>query len=214
MEENMAQIEPSLDIGSCLAGTNWPIKGTGIHAQFGELPVIVLPLMLGCSCFQEPVVVSSIQPLHYLMIVLRLTGPFHLFPRLIHHHQTQHNIELEENFVKIGLKLGVCFCWDGINRNHILNHALWVLTAHYQCICYRPSSSWKIWYCKTLIFNILFDCKCWFIAPNHLKPFSPIFFEMFSSSFIRAHNSLLISFCIKLWASCRPVMVIWSPKNS
>ena len=165
MEENMAQIELSLDIGSCLAGTNWPIKGTGIHAQFGELPVIVLPLMWGCSCFQKPVAVSSIQPLHYLMIVLRLTGPFHLFPRLIHHHQTQHHIELEENFVKIGLKLGVCSCWDGINRNQILNHALWVLTAHYQCICYRPSSSWKIWYCKTLIFHILFDCK-WALLTN------------------------------------------------
>jgi hypothetical protein len=130
----MAQIELSLDFGSYLAGTNWPIKRIGILAQFDELPVIVLQLMGGCSCFQKPAVVSSIQPLHYLMIALRWTGPFNLFPRSIHHHQTQHHIELEENLVKIRLKLGVCSCWDGIKRYHILNHALWVLTAHYHCI--------------------------------------------------------------------------------
>ena len=127
----MAQIEL---VGSCLAGMNWPIRGTGILAQFGKLPAIVPLLMWGCSCFQKPAVVSSIQPLHYLMIALRLIGPFHLFPRSIHHHQTQHHIELEKNLVKILLKLSVCSCWDGVNRNHILNLALCVLTAHYQCI--------------------------------------------------------------------------------
>ena len=108
--------------------------------QLGEqgfslsLAAIVLLFMWGCSCFQKPSVVSSIQPLHYLMIALRLTGPFHLFPRSIHHHQTQHHIELEKNLVKILLKLSDCSCWDGVNRKHILNLALCVLTAHYQCI--------------------------------------------------------------------------------
>jgi hypothetical protein len=38
---------------------------------------------------------------------------------------------MEENMAQIEL---VGSCLAGIKRNHILNHVLWVLTAHYHCI--------------------------------------------------------------------------------
>ena len=52
MEENMAQIEL---VGSCLAGMNWPIRGTGILAQFGSdrAPFYVRVFMLSKTICSE-----------------------------------------------------------------------------------------------------------------------------------------------------------------
>ena len=124
MEENMAHIEL---VGSCLAGMNWPIRGTGILAQFGSdrAPFYVRVFMLSKTICSEQ---------HPTLALFNDSFEIDRTISFIPQVNPSPPNPAPQNLVKILLKLSVCSCWDGVNRNHILNLALCVLTAHYQCI--------------------------------------------------------------------------------